>query len=272
MRTFLLWKGQLRETKQLPLWRMQLTIEWLNKKGDVTMDLYTMINKRKSCRNYTGQPFDNEKLSEINDAIKGFKPLDPDVALEWRFIEKMKGPFQVEAPHFLIISGQGKDGEAENAGFMFQQLMLWFNLHEIGSVWLGGPKDINKNPSGKDIVAIAFGEPQTAIQRQESEFERKPIAEITNCPEDLRIKAARFAPSGLNLQPWYFEKEKDGVLLYEQRLMPPISLLYRLTKVDLGIALCHYALACEHLGEPFNFQRREEKGNKKGFRLFGELK
>lgn len=235
------------------------------------MNLYAAINKRKSCREYTGRPFDQDQLSRIGDAINNFMPLYTDVAVEWRFSKKMKGPFKVNAPHYLIISGQGKKGEAESAGFLFQQLMLWFNLHKIGSVWLGGPRDVNQNLSGKDIVAIAFGEPEGKIQRHESKFRRKPIAEITNCPEDPCIQAVHLAPSGLNLQPWYLEKRDDRVFLYRKILSPPVSLFYKLVKVDLGISLCHYALACQNIGKPFVFKPCDEGGDKKGFSLFGEL-
>lgn len=235
------------------------------------MDLFDAINKRKSCRSYTERSFDRERLAEVSDAINGFTPLYPDVALEWRFAEKMKGPFKVDAPHYLIISGQGKSGEAESAGFIFQQLMLWFNLHKIGSVWLGGPKDVKENPSGKDIIAIAFGEPKETVCRNESEFKRKPISEITNSPDDPLIQAVHLAPSGMNLQPWYLEKTHDKVLLYRKILNPPFSLMYKLADVDLGIALCHYAVACQHLGKSFVFKRCEEKRSKKGFGLFGEL-
>lgn len=46
------------------------------------MDIYAMIDKRKSCRNYTGRPLGEEKLLEIGDVINGLAPLYPDVALE----------------------------------------------------------------------------------------------------------------------------------------------------------------------------------------------
>lgn len=235
------------------------------------MDLYTLINKRRSCRSYTGQPFTKQQLTAINTAIKKFKPLYPDVELKWRYADDMKGPFKVDAPYYLIISGQGKKGERENAGFIFQQFMLWLTSRGIGSVWLGGAKDVDRNLAGNDIVAIAFGEPEGAIHRVESEFKRKPIEKITNSPDDPCMKAVRLAPSGLNLQPWYFEKRGERVLVYRQILKPPINLFYKLTEVDLGIALCHYALACEQLGKPFIFTRQEEEGDKRGFRLFGEI-
>ncbi len=239
------------------------------------MDLFDSINRRKSCRNYTGQPFGDEQLEEIREAISGFEPLYPDVPLDYRFVTKAKGIFKVQAPHYLIVSGQGKEGELENAGFLFQQLILWFDAHNIGSVWLGKTKDMEepngKGPNGKDIIVIAFGQANESVHRREDEFKRKPINEITNTPADTCIQAVHLAPSGMNLQPWYLEKTGDKILLYKQSLKPPLSLVYKKTEVDMGIALCHYALACRHFDRPFAFNRKDEEASKKGYRLFGEL-
>ena len=235
------------------------------------MDLFDSINKRKSCRDYVQKPFGEEQLKKISEAIDGFEPLYPDVSLEYRFVTETKGIFKVQAPHYLIISGQGKQRESESAGFLFQQLILWFDAHDIGSVWLGKTKDVEQNLSGKDIIAIAFGQTNGSVHRSEAEFRRKPVNEITNAPEDSCIKAVHLAPSGMNLQPWYLEKAGDKVFLYKQNLKPPVSLAYKKTEVDMGIALCHYALACRHFDKPFAFERKSEKANKKGYRLFGEL-
>ena len=236
------------------------------------MDLFDAISKRKSCRAYADRPLDDEQLQKICDAIKGFTPLYPEQSLKWRFVKSLKGPFLVKAPHYLVVSGKGEKGEAENAGFIYQQLMLWFSTRGIGNLWQGGPKDVKrKKTSGKDIIAIAFGRPKEAVYRDISEFKRKPITEITNDPDDPRIQAAHLAPSGLNLQPWYFEKTDNQVLLYRENPKLGVGFVYKLTDLDMGIALCHYALACQRLGQPFVFKRRTEKGNKKGYELFGEL-
>ena len=235
------------------------------------MDLFEAINKRKSCRSYTGQPFDQGQLDEFHKIIDGFKSLYPDVPLEYRFVTETEGLFKVEAPHYLIVSGQGKEGEPENAGFIGEQLVLWFDRHDIGSVWLGKTKDVQRSRTGKDIITIAFGQPQGEVHRDESEFKRKPIDEITNAPDDPCIQAVRLAPSGMNLQPWYLEKADNKTLLYEQVLKPPVSLAYRKTAVDMGIALCHYALACRRFGKPFSFERQSGLGDKRGYRLFGAL-
>lgn len=235
------------------------------------MDLFDSISKRKSCRDYTQQPLGEEKLEEIRRAIDGFDPLYPDVPLEYWFVTEARGLFKVRAPHYLIISGQGKEGELENVGFLFQQLVLWLDAHNIGCVWLGSTKDIEQNLGGKDIIAIALGQTKGATHRSEAEFKRKSISQITNAPDDVCIQAIHLAPSGMNIQPWYLEKTGEQILLYKQSLTPPLSMLYKKTEVDMGIALCHYALACKHFGRPFAFERKTGGEDKKGYRLFGVL-
>lgn len=235
------------------------------------MELYDGIVRRKSCRSYTQQRFDDDQLERINTVIGGFEQLYPDVPLSYRFASETRGLFKVQAPHYLIVSGGGKAGESESAGFLFEQLVLWFDANNIGCVWLGKAKDANQKPDAKDIITIAFGQTDEPVHRDEADFRRKPMDEITNTPEDPRMRAIQLAPSGMNLQPWYFEKSGDKVLLYEQVLRPPVSLLYSKTAVDMGIALCHWALACKRESRPFAFERTNEGAPKKGYRLFGVL-
>jgi len=238
------------------------------------MDLYISVFKRKACRDFTQEPLSDETLEEIFQAIEAFQPLYPDVPLSYRLVSQTKGLFRVQAPHYLIVSGEGRDGEKESCGFIFQQLTLWFNAHGIGSVWLGVAKEKKHGRNQRDLMTLAFGMTKGSVDRRVDEFNRKPIEQITNATDDLCIRAAHLAPSGLNLQPWYWEKEKERVLLYEKKLCFPLSWVYPLSHVDLGIALCHYALALGYIGKPFRFKRvdgQEAAHKKKGYRLFGEL-
>ena len=232
--------------------------------------LYPSIARRKSCRQYTGQPLPEARLAEISRAIEGFDSLYPDAPVTHRFVSETKGMFHAEAPHYLVISGQGKPGELENTGFLYQQLALWFDANELGCVWLGQAKAPGKS-DGKHIVAMAFGQAAGSPHRQLAEFKRKPIDEVASDPKDERVQAVHLAPSGMNLQPWYLEKRGDGALLYRQKQKGPISLLYKLTDLDMGIALCHYALACGHLGKGFAFHRTDSGPAKEGCHLFGEI-
>ncbi len=172
------------------------------------MDLYHSISRRKSCRKYTQEPLTTSQLDEIKNALDSCEPLYPDAPITYRFTSETKGMFHVKAPHYLVFSGTGKDGEQENAGFIGQKLMLWLDAHELGGVWLGASRDATKQHTKRDIIVLAFGKPEGTPHRKRSEFKRKPISEITNALEDECIKAVHLAPSGMNTQPWYLEKKK----------------------------------------------------------------
>ena len=233
------------------------------------MDLFHAIYQRKACREYLDEPFSQEELAEVEAVIKGFDALFPKVTLDYRFIKKTKGMFHVEAPQYLVISGSGKEGEQENAGFIGEQFILWLNTRGFGATWLGASKDADKNQKHKDIIVIAFGKVKGSPNRKLSEFKRKDISEITNVPEDKGVQAMHLAPSGMNLQPWYFEKKADKILIYRQIIKPPMSFVYKLTKVDIGIALCHYALAARHYGVDFTFQLGGSAEKIKGYNYYG---
>ncbi|MGX7198721.1 nitroreductase family protein [Enterococcus nangangensis] len=171
------------------------------------MDLFDAISQRKACREYLDEPFSASELAEVETTIKNFEPLFPNVSLDYRFATKTKGIFQVKAPQYLIISGSGQEGEQENAGFIGEQFILWLNTRGLGATWLGASKDASENRKKKDLIVIAFGKVEGSPHRQLSEFKRKELAEITNAPEDKGIQAMHLAPSGINLQPWYFEKK-----------------------------------------------------------------
>ncbi|MGI6106232.1 MAG: nitroreductase family protein [Raoultibacter sp.] len=233
------------------------------------MSLYDAISQRKSCRRYDMNTLDQEFFFKIEEAIQSFDKLDASPTLEHRFTRKVKGHFKVDAPHYLIVSGQGKPGESENAGFLFQQLMLWFDTQGIGSVWLGSSKDTEVADTKQDIITMAFGKPAEPLHRTIDQFKREPIDSITNAPDDICIQAAHLAPSGMNTQPWYFQKKDEHILLYEKKLKPPVSLAYKLSDIDMGIGLCHYDLACKETNKPFQFLRQTKLPEKAGYKPFG---
>lgn len=235
------------------------------------MDLYQFINRRKSSRDYTQELFSAEELASFEGVINEFAPLYADVPLKYRFTTKTKGLYNVKAPLYLVVSGEGNEREIESAGFLVEHFVLWLDSQDFGSVFLGSSKDVDKNLSGKDLIVLAFGTTEGPVHRDISAFKRKPIEDITNAPEDACIQAVHLAPSGMNIQPWYLEKTDTGVLLYEKILKGPLALAYSKIDIDMGIALCHYSLACKHIGRPFSFARKERESSKKGYRLFGEI-
>lgn len=234
------------------------------------MELYDSIARRKSCRSYNMAPLEPQVFDEIAAAISAFETLTPDYSPIYRFTDKTKGRFRVEAPHYVIIGGKKAPGESENIGFLFEQLALWFDANDLGCVWLGGAKDAGRVDAG-DVITIGFGRAAESPHRELGEFKRKPIEQITNATDDACIKAAHLAPSGMNTQPWYFEKQGGKVLVYEQKLKPPVSLIYKHSDIDMGIGLCHYALACKRERRPFRFSRAGDLPQKSGYRPFGVI-
>lgn len=235
------------------------------------MDLFNYIFKRKSCRKYILEPLSSNELNNIKKKLDSFELLFKDAPISYRFVSETKGMFHVLAPHYLVFSGVGKDGEQENVGFIGQQLMLWLNSQDLGGIWLGATRDISADRSNSDIVVIAFGKSETPIFRELSEFKRKDITTISNIPKNKFIKAAHLAPSGLNLQPWYFEKVTGKLLLYRQILNPLTALVYKLTKVDIGIVLSHFYIAFKHFNKDFKFYKTDLNQPKKGYKYFGYL-
>ncbi|MDR0898607.1 MAG: hypothetical protein LBN04_12250 [Oscillospiraceae bacterium] len=236
------------------------------------MELYQAIARRQSTRRYAPDPLPEAFLSEMEAAIAGFAPLYPDRPIAHRLARQVRGMLSVSAPHYLILSGQGAPGEKEQAGFLYEQLVLWLDTQGIGSVWLGGTRDKNANPAGQDLLTIAFGRAQGAVHREASAFKRKPIAEITNAPDDPCIQAAHLAPSAINMQPWYFQKDPGGVSVYRRGLRPPLSLVYTFGELDMGIALAHYAVAAKQFGRGFAFTRGAEGcAAKAGYEAFGRI-
>ncbi|NLN83454.1 MAG: hypothetical protein GX138_03730 [Firmicutes bacterium] len=235
------------------------------------MNLFDSIDRRKSCRQYLDEPLSKELLNEIEGVLESFPLLFPQAPLSYRFTDKTKGMFHVQAPHYLVIGGLGKEGEQENAGFVGQQLTLWFNSRGLGSVWLGASRDATATRQAFDLIIIAFGQVEGSPNRAIDQFKRKEMTEITNASDDNLIEAVRLAPSGMNIQPWFIEKTENQYHFYRQILKAPLSFAYKLTKIDMGIALCHFTLACQNRGKDYSFNTKVEAETKKGYDFFASV-
>jgi len=218
-------------------------------------ELYQAIFKRKSVRNYEGGPLDAVTMSGIEAFLKTLRSMDPDIRTEIRIIEnsKVRGMFKVDAPHFLALFSEVKEGHLSNAGFMVQQVDLFLSSTGIGSCWQGGPKPVKGvvGPPGLEfIIAMAFGRPAEGFQRNSiSEFKREPMAKITTMEGGKILEAARLAPSAMNNQPWYFTKNDGTIDAFSAK-----SLIFdKMNHISLGIALCHVWLAAKHEGRKVEF-------------------
>lgn len=227
---------------------------------------YETIFKRKSIRKFELKPLDKDKLLEIDNFAKSLSSLFSDIKTEIRIVsrDKVKLLMPIKAPHYLLFYSEEKDGYLTNAGYKLQQMDLFFSLNNIGSCYLGigQPSKIEKGMSKlKFVMMMAIGTPVGSLHRVNvSDFKRKPISKIVNKDEDKDeginkiIEAASVAPSAMNSQPWFFVIKKAGIHVYCVKQNFIKGVLYnKMNKVDMGIVLCHLAIALENQNKKFSF-------------------
>jgi nitroreductase len=214
-------------------------------------ELYETIFRRRSVRKYAPDPLGPDALAKISSFMTGLRPAFPGIRTELKFMNNadVQGMFKVDAPHFLVMFSEAKEGYLANAGFMLQQMDLFFSANDIGSCWQGGPKLVGKAKGASDleyVISIAFGNPSGDPHRKnQSEFKRKKLVEITNIDgyENI-LEAARLAPSAANNQPWYFTAGNGTIQVHKAKSL----ILDRMNRISAGIATCHLWLAAVHSG------------------------
>ncbi|NTU88534.1 MAG: hypothetical protein HGA54_01300 [Actinobacteria bacterium] len=238
--------------------------------------LHDSIFTRKSCRSYDMTPLSDEELSQLLDTIATLKKLDPSVTFSTHILgpADVRGIFKADAPHYLVISGNGSAGESLNAGFLLEQWALHLSAQGYGCIWLGATKPKTGDSGDKTIATIAFGKTVGPHTRTLAEFNRKSLAEIATGETHL-LEAARLAPSAINAQPWRFIVEKterredpteDGPNRKDPTEEAPVIHIYNKrfaidavfsdhSELDMGIMLSHLYLAYQNEGLPFRFDR-----------------
>jgi hypothetical protein len=223
-------------------------------------------------------PLSEAELASISQAIGSFSLLFPDAPLENHIygLSEITAFGRINAPHYMVISGHGRPGEIENAGFLYEQWVLWMSAHGYGTVWLGITKPIKSKKDNKHIIAIAFGRTTAPLTRNLNEFNRKPLNEIVE-GYDSRLEAARLAPSGNNIQPWYFivsgSQEPDQKIYIYKKRGGMNKLFYDYPELDMGIVMSHLYLATVNSDVPFAFSAdpADAPTPPKGYAYFGSV-
>ncbi len=221
-------------------------------------EFYSHIFKRKSIRNYDLTPLDDARLKEISEHLNSLKPIYDDIKTELKIIspDYVKRRMMKEAPHYIAVFSEVKEGYLTNIGYMLQQADLFFSANGLGSCWQGIPaptKELVGSSRLDFVIFIAFGkpkDPRSLYRSSVSEFKRKSLGEITDIAgADELLEVARIAPSATNSQPWFFTGDKN--LIHAYSVEP--GFIKRFTKkyipIDVGIAICHLQIAAEHFGK-----------------------
>jgi len=232
-------------------------------------NLYEAIVKRKSIREYDLTPLDGHTLAEIMAHMSALKPMYDDIKIEMKLVSQkdVKGLFLAKAPHYLSVFSETKDGYLTNVGFVLQQMDLFLSANGIGSCWQGMPKptkEILNSSKLEFVILLAFGKPKERLHRESvSEFRRKPLGEMTDIKgADELLEPVRLAPSAMNRQQWFFTGNAGTLHAYRAKSSFLTAFMFeKVSKVSVGIAICHLWIAAKHFGKEVEFICDKEAQN-----------
>jgi nitroreductase len=244
--------------------------------------LYETIYNRKSIRKYDLKQIEPSTLTEIESYIDNLSPLYEGIKTQFKIVSQnsVSGLFSIKAPHYILVSSETSEGYLTNAGFMLQQLDLYFSANGIGSCWQGMAKPTKEIAQGlkyEFVIAIAFGYPADNLHRDSIlAFKRKQINQIRDSSDlDELLEAARIAPSASNGQPWFFKVGGGTIHAYCVKSNLLKAMMYeKMNKIDMGIAFCHIWLAAKHLEREIEFihEKGLENNPPKGYYYTATIK
>jgi hypothetical protein len=124
---------------------------------------------------------------------------------------------------------------------------LYIQSIGLGSLWLGMGKP--KEKEDKFCIMLAFGNTSLPMRKNVAEFNRLPIAKISN-ENNAVARTVRYAPSAQNSQPWeLWFGEGNMVIRYKGRGLFQQILKKKLNKIDIGIATRYAELALQDEGK-----------------------
>ena len=237
------------------------------------------IKARKSVRTYNEENISPEILERIEEFIK--KADNPfNIPIELRLLDaneyKLSSPVIVGAKKY--VAGKYKkqiNGEVA-FGYSFEKFVLYATEIGLGTVWIAGTMDRKAFESAMDIKEGEIMPAVTPIgykaykQSIRENIMRKAIKADSRINFDklffkndfntalneneagkwlIPLQMVRWAPSGVNRQPWRVVVEGDKIYFYEKRTKGyEKDNVGDAQKIDLGIALCHFDIATREIG------------------------
>jgi len=207
---------------------------------------YAPIFERKSIRKYAETPLTAEQLKLVKAEMEAVVPLLPN--------EKFKLELNPSKEGWRIYGYcENTPMGNVNLGYVLQQLDLALHIADLGRLWYGfgrAPRDV-KAPKGLSYaMCLKIGAADEPLNRELAAFDRRESVTTNPALAEL-LEPARLAPSAMNSQPWMFSGDANCIHVWRQKLGIKKLVLGRMNLIDMGIALCHAALAIEHAGKAF---------------------
>ena len=251
-------------------------------------NITTLVRTRRSVRTYDTVPLTSEDAQKISAFISKIE--NPyEIPVEFKLLnakqQKLSCPVVTGTDIFIGTKVKRIPHAEEAVGYSLEMLVLYAQSLNIGTVWIGGTMDRSAFEHamslGKDEIMPCVS-PLGYIAKKMSIREtmmRKGVKADTRLPfESLFFDSAfdkpltkekagslsepletvRLAPSAVNKQPWRVVVAENAAHFYLKRNKGFISeSVGDMQKIDLGIALCHFALSAKEIGMDITFAVNE---------------
>ncbi len=236
------------------------------------MNSMELVRHRRSVRTFDGsalRPEDANRIMSFAQAVE----TPYGIPIAWKLLSAKKDGLSspvIVGTDTYIAGKLPRVPHAEEAfGYAFEKLVLYAESLGIGTTWIAGT--MNRPAFEKAIALTAdevmpcvspLGYPAGKMSLRETMMRKgvkadsrldfstlffdggfdKPLAQGTAWQEALEM--VRWAPSAVNKQPWRVVMNGSHAHFYEKKSKGYVDASgWDLQKVDMGIALYHYAFA-----------------------------
>jgi len=249
------------------------------------MNAMELIRSRRSVRSFDGRALSAEDAEDIlHCANTAETPYE--IAVTWRILDAkthgLSSPV-ITGTDTYIAGKMRRVPHAEEAfGFAFEKVVLFAAQKGVGTTWIAGTMDRPAferamrleqdevmpcvSPLGYAAVKMSVRE---ALMRKgikadtrlafeklffDGGFDTPLSAEKAGQLADA-LEMVRWAPSAVNKQPWRVVMCGDDVHFYKKQGKNMTGADgWDIQKIDMGIAMCHFACGMEEAGRRLDFR------------------
>jgi len=215
--------------------------------------VFSLIERRHSCRLYTGEPLDAQERTALHEFLGGQRrgPLGSEIRIHL-LAQTQEDPYCLRglgtygfikgATAFMAGAVRSSPYDLEDYGYVMEHAVFVATDLGLGTCWLGGTFTKSKfarrihlapDEAMPAIVAVGYEAPRDRKGLTKSHGpkgrNRLPMEKLffwesfgkplVGCPSPYAkiLEAVRWAPSASNKQPWRVVVAEEGFHLYLQR-------------------------------------------------------
>ncbi|MBR0444646.1 MAG: nitroreductase [Clostridia bacterium] len=246
------------------------------------------IRCRRSVRTFDGRkllPEDRARILEYAESAGN----PYGIGISWKLLsaedDRLSVPVIAGADTYIAGKMTRQPHAEEAFGYSFEKIVLYAESCGIGTTWIAGTMDragferamdLGENEVMPCVSPLGYPSDRMSVRemlmrkgiKADSRldfaalfFERDftvPLTEKRAGGLKNALEMVRLAPSAVNRQPWRVVLAEDAAHFYEKRNRGYASGDgWDIQKIDIGIAMCHFACGLEEAERPFEVVVRD---------------